>query len=238
MRVEEDVQLDLSKLHALKQFSAFFKKGQIEQLARQSGLITRSTSRLSGAAFLDMMGQYIAPQGEWSLNDQCDYLLEHHGIGLTKQSLDERYHTFAVAFMKSCYQTVLAQAFNDTVEGIATDFNGIYLTDSTIVQLPMHLAAFYQSTAAGASAGSRASVKIHQTIELLKFQIHDFLITDGKRADVSYWGNKHFELSENNLWIADLGYFSWDTLTQVAKHNYFLSRYKTGTSLYVKDGAD
>jgi hypothetical protein len=222
-------------LHALKRFSAFFKRGQIEQLARESGFIVRSSSRLSGAAFLDMMVQYIAPQGEWSLNDQCDYLLEHHGIDLTKQSLDERYHTFAVAFMKRCYQAVLAQAFHDSVKGIATDFKGIYLTDSTVVQLPSPLAAFYQSTAAGASAGSRASIKIHQTIELLKFQIHDFLLTDGKKGDTSYWKNKHFDLSENNLWIADLGYFSWDTLTQVAKNNYFLCRYKTGAALYTKD---
>lgn len=63
------------------------------------------------------------------------------------------------------------------------------------------------------------------------------MITDGKGADVSYWKNKHFELSENNLWIADLGYFSWDTLTEVAKNNYFLCRHKTGTLLYVKDAA-
>src|SRR3954454_21959221 len=120
--VEKEVQIDLSKLQALKRFSAFFKRDQIEQLARQSGFIVRSSSRLSGAAFLDMMVRYIAPQGEGSLNDQCDYLLEHHGINLTKQSLDERYHTFAVAFMRSCYQALLATAFSDTVEGITTPF--------------------------------------------------------------------------------------------------------------------
>jgi hypothetical protein len=235
MRVAEEVQLDLSKLQALKQFSYYFKQGQIEELARQSGFIVRSTSRLSGAAFLDMMVQYIAAQGEGSLNDQCDYLLEHHGIELTKQSLDERYHTFAVAFMKSCYQAVLAQAFHDRVEGITTAFKGIYLTDSTIVQLPCQLATFYQSTAAGASAGSRASIKIHQTIELLRFQIHDLLLTDGKKGDAGYWKNRHFELGENNLWIADLGYFCWETLTEVAENNYFLCRYKTGAALYLKD---
>src|SRR5438309_5537176 len=157
MRVEEDVQIDISKLHALKQFSAFFKRGQLEQLARESGFIVRSSSRLSGEAFLDMMVHYIAPQGEWSLNDQCDFLLEHHGIELTKQSLDERYHTFTVAFMKSCYQTLMAQAFSNTVQGIATDFRGIYLSDSTAFQLPAHLAVFYKSNG-GSTSG--ASVKI------------------------------------------------------------------------------
>lgn len=203
MRVEE-VQIDLSRLSAVKQFSSFFKGGQIEQLARQSGFIVRSSSRLSGAAFLEMMVQHIAPGKEWSLNDQCDYLLEHHGIALTKQSLDERYHCFAAAFLKNCYQTVLAQALANPMDGIATAFNGIYLTDSTAFQLPAPLAAFYQRNGGSASG---ASVKIHQAIELLRFQIQDFLITDGKSGDANYWNNKHLELSENNLWIADPGLF-------------------------------
>src|SRR5215210_1412556 len=108
----EEVQIDLSKLSALQQFSSFFKGGQIEQLARQSGFIARGSSRLSGAAFLEMMVQQIAPGKEWSLNDQCNWLREHHGIELTKQSLDERYHCFAVAFLKSCYQAVLNESFS------------------------------------------------------------------------------------------------------------------------------
>src|SRR4051812_43958838 len=197
--VEKEVQIDLSKLHALKHFSSFFKRGQIEQLARQSGFIVRSSSRLSGAAFLDMMVQYIAPGKEWSLSDQCDFLLEHHGIALTKQSLDERYHTFTVAFLKSCYGAVLAQALSNPVEGIPTKFNGIYLTDSTSFQLPAQLAAFYQSNG-GSTTG--ASVKIHHTIELLKFQLHDFSINNGKDSDGNYWKNKGFSLGKNNLWIA------------------------------------
>ena len=99
--------------------------------------------------------------------------------------------------------------------------------------MPKHLAAFYQSNG-GDTSGS--SVKIHQTVELLKFAIVDFVITDGKDNDGNYWGNKNFELNGNCLWIADLGYFSWDTLTQIATSgNYFLSRYKTGTSLYIKN---
>jgi hypothetical protein len=197
MRVEEAVQIDLSKLNVLQQFSSFFKGGQIEQIARQSGFIVRNSSRLSGAAFLEMMVQHIAPGREWSLSDQCDYLREHHGIELTKQSLDERYHCFSVAFLKSCYQAVVAQAFTSTVQqGFTTDFEGIYLSDSTSFQLPAHLSAFYQSNG-GSTSG--ASVKIHQTIELLSFQVRDFSITSGKDNDGDYWKNKGFSLGKNNL---------------------------------------
>lgn len=202
-------------------------------MARQSGFISRSTSRLTGEAFLKMMVANIAPQVDWSLNDQCNYLQEHFDMEMTKQALDERYHTFTVAFLKQCYQAILGQSFSNETTGLASSFSNIYLTDSTSFQLPTHLAAFYQSNG-GSTSGS--SVKIHQTIELLQFRIADFLITDGKENDGNYWQKKGFELQPGSLWIADLGYFSWKTLSQIADSgSYFLSRYKTGTTLYVKD---
>jgi hypothetical protein len=232
MRAEE-VAIDIGKLHALQAFSSFFKEGQIEQLAKESGFITRSSSRLTGEAFLKMMVEHLAPYKEWSLNDQCEYLWEQYGIEMTKQSLDERYHCFTVSFLKRCYETILAQRLRNPVKGIPCHFNGIYLTDSTSFQLPAHLAPFYQSNG-GATSG--ASVKIHQSIELLKFQVQDLCITDGKASDGNYWKTKGFHLGKNNLWIADLGYFSWKTLREIAgSGNYFISRYKTGTTLYLKD---
>jgi hypothetical protein len=229
-------EIDLSSLSALKEFASFFDKDYIEALARETGFISRSTSRLSGAAFLKMMVENIVPRTEWSLNDQCDYLREHFGIDITKQSLDGRYHTFAVAFLKSAYQAVLQKSFHSEMASvIKTSFDSIYLTDSTSFQLPAHLAAFYISNG-GSTSGS--SVKIHQTLELLRFKICDFLITDGKASDQNYWHNKGFELAPNSLWISDLGYFSWDTLAEVAAAgSYFLCRYKTGTALYTRDKA-
>lgn len=233
MKQIEETEIDLSKLSSLNQFASFFTSGEIESMARQSGFISRSTSRLTGEALLKMMVANIAPQVDWSLNDQCHYLQEHFDIEMTKQSLDERYHTFTVAFLKQCYQAILGQSFSNPITGLASSFPNIYLTDSTSFQLPPHLSAFYQSNG-GSTSGS--SVKIHQTIELLKFRIADFLITDGKENDGSYWKKKSFELQPGSLWIADLGYFSWKTLGQVAgSGSYFLSRYKTGTTLYVKD---
>ena len=205
-------------------------------MAKETGFISRSSSRLTGEAFLKMMVQHIAPDTEWSLNDQCDYLEENFGITLTKQSLDERYHTFTVSFLQRCYESILSESLKNETTGLASSFSGIYLTDATSFQLPKHLAAFYQSNG-GDTSGS--SIKIHQTIELLKFRIADFVITDGKDSDGNYWKSKNFELEKNNLWIADLGYFSWDTLTQIATSgNYFLSRYKTGTTLYLQNAKE
>jgi hypothetical protein len=230
---EREVVIDINKFSSLNQFSSFFKDGYIEQLARETGFICRKSSRLSGEAFLKMLVHNILPGSEWSLNDQCSYLREHHGIELTKQSLDERYHTFTVEFLKKCYQSVFAQSLQRNVEGISCGFEGIYLTDGTSYQLPAHLACFYQS---GGGSTSGASVKIHQTIELLNFQVHDFSLSDGKASDAQYWKTRGFELGSGKLWIADLGYFSWDTFTQIAgQGSCFLSRYKVGTLVYRKD---
>lgn len=218
----------------MKKFSSFFKTGTIEDMARETGFINRSTSRLTGEAFLKMMVEPIVSGIEWSLNDQCDYLSDHFGIHLTKQSLDERYHTFAVSFIKRCYEAVLKESLQNETVGLSCSFNSIYLTDATSFQLPPQLGVFYKSNG-GDTSGS--SIKIHQTIELLKFRIADFMITDGRDNDGNYWKKRDFELGGNNLWIADLGYFSWGTLSEIASSgNYFLSRYKTGTTLSVQDG--
>lgn len=234
MRDELVREIDVSKLSSLKQFSSFFKSGVIEQLARESGLISRSTSRLSGEAFLKMLTTHVASPETWSLTDQCQYLQDQFGITLTKQSLDERYHTFAVRFLKSCYQFILQQSLQNETTGLTASFDNIYLTDATSFQLPAHLAAFYQSNGGDTSG---ASIKIQHTLELLRFQIADIQLTDGKQNDntYTYWQQKGFELEQNSLWIADLGYVSWDTLAAIATAgSYFLCRYKTATLLYSK----
>jgi hypothetical protein len=97
------LELNLERLQGVRMFGSYFHKETVEQIARETGFISRKSSRLTGEAFLKMMVYpIIGGDTEWSLNDQCDYLQEHFGIEMTKQSLDERYHTFTVAFMKTC----------------------------------------------------------------------------------------------------------------------------------------
>ncbi len=70
-----------------------FSEPETEELARSSKFIQRKTSRLSGKSFLEMNVFDSSDGKERSLNDSCDWLEEHCGISMTKQSLDERYNT-------------------------------------------------------------------------------------------------------------------------------------------------
>lgn len=156
MESTEEVVIDISQLSSLKQFASFLKSGKVEQLARESGFISRSTSRLSGEMFLKMLCTHIAAPESWSLNDQCQYLRDEFGIEMTKQSLDERYQTFAVRFLKSCYQLLLEQSLSSEVSGLSAAFDNLYLTGATSFQLPAHPAPFYQSNG-GSTTGPLSS---------------------------------------------------------------------------------
>jgi hypothetical protein len=84
-----------------------FKGETLEALARSTGFIERSSSRLSGRSFVLLNVLDGSIDQDWSLQDTCNNLESHFGIKLTKQSLDERYNTFSVSFMRAVYENCL-----------------------------------------------------------------------------------------------------------------------------------
>lgn|GEM_PF-3478894 len=181
------IEIKLKNLRGLQELSHYLSSSTIEQIARESGFIMRKSSRLSGAAFLQRMLQPVSGDAQWSLNDQCDFLQEHFNMEMIKQSLDKRYHSCSVSFMKHYYEAILSKVLLNTTTGVSIPFNGIYLTDSMSFQLPAELSPFYERNG-DSTTGS--SVKVHQTLELSRLQIADLLITDGKSSDGNYWREK------------------------------------------------
>lgn len=225
----------LDKNSVFSSFSSFFSGERIEELAKSSRFLERCTSRLKGKSFLELNVCDFSEKGSRSLNEKCEYLQDNFGITMSKPSLDERYTTYAVSFMKSCFKelfTAYCSSFLN-VEKIESSFSAIRVTDSTSFQLPAELSTFYLSNG-GSTSGS--SIKIHHSYELLKGQSLDFCITDGKASDVKYWTQEGVSSGENELHLFDLGYYQLSHLEKIAsKKGFFLSRYKTGSCLYQKD---
>ncbi len=232
MQTETTV-IDLSSLSGFIGLSSLLESGEIEEIAKSCGFVCRSSSRISGTAFLQMMTQMIDSGRDWSLMDQCFYLEDKHNIVMSKQGLDARYHTFSVLFMKRCYEKVFSLVLSQNFVGLKTCFDNIYVTDSTSFQLPAKLASFYCSNG-GDTTGS--SIKIHQTVELQTFSIKELQIGDGNEPDVNYQPSSSVSWGTNSLYIRDLGYYKFAVFEEIAsKGDYFLSRYKTNTNLYVKN---
>ena len=220
----------------LEQLQCFFKEEALEKLARESRFVERSTSRLSGWVFLQLHLLMESNGKEFSLNDMCQELWERNGVALTKQSLDGRFNTFAAGFMRQCYEHLLRQVLGAGQQTAAhAHFSSVVVTDATSFQLPGQLAAFYRSNG-GSTSGS--SVKLHQQYDLLRGSMLRLDIRDGKENDTVLLQELELDHAGRELHLLDLGYYKLKHLQALDKAGgFFISRYKTGTSLYTTNTA-
>ena len=210
----------------LNELKTCFSKEELEKIARESKFIQRSTSRLSGQSFL-MMNVFDSTDGkERSLNDSCDWLEEHFDTNLTKQSLDERYNTDAVRFVKTCFYRILGIVNEGVIDrDMDLPFSRIQITDSTSFQIPPSLSTFYVGYKGN---GGKAIIKMHLNYDLLNGEVADILLTDGAANDNTYKLGEFEKIEVNGLYIRDLGYLDLGHLNKVAVNEaYFLSRSKT-----------
>jgi hypothetical protein len=76
-------------------------------------------------------------------------------------------------------------------------------------------------------------VKIDVIYELLRHQLYDLTVTEGRAADQGHAATIVAFLQAGALVIRDLGYFCGDVLHQIAaKEAYFLSRLSATVALY------
>lgn len=225
----------MSAEEALRRIGDLFEAGQLERLARESRFIERSSSRLSGWMFLRLHLLMESSGREFSLTRMCEELFERHGVALSKQSLDERFNTFAVRFMRRCFEHVFKQTLGCTTAARQhSSFTRVLLTDATAFQLPAHLAAFYQGN--GGDNGP-AGIKIHQQYELLSGSVRQLEVRDGKENDAKLLQGFDYSQIKRELHLLDLGYFKLSHLQALNEAGgYFISRYKAGVTLYSRQG--
>ena len=107
------------------------------------------------------------------------------------------------------------------------------LRDATSFQLPAHLSKFYEGNA-GDTTGS--VIKIQQEYDLLSKKIIRLDFRNGIENDVEWLNQKGLQILDIDLNLMDLGYYKFDHLKKIDQEGgYFISRYKVGTNLFVKD---
>lgn len=228
MKIED---FDQSKLAtALKKC---FSKKEIEDLARRSKFIQRNTSRVGGMDFL-LMNVFDSASGkERSLNDCCQWLEENREIKIRKQSLDERYNTDSVRFMRLCLSRIIEMMNHSFTSSFSNNtFKEINLTDSTSFRIPDILSSFYEG---GGGRSGNAIIKIHLTYNLLDGKVKDLGLRSGKEHDGTYLPQLANTITEGGLYIRDLGYYKlsdYESITE--KQAYFLSRGKADAAYTIK----
>ena len=199
--------------------------------ALDSDFITRKTSQLTGRMFLLLNTIELANFPKNSLQDQCLWLKDHFGVQFKKQSLDERYNTHSVTFLRHCFENLLSHWFvKEKPQGLTTPFNRILLRDSSTWQLPAALSTFYPSKS---SSKTGASIKIDYCLNYLDGKIEQ-LVLESRRVPDAKINTEHMpSYKSNDLIVNDLAYWNYKVFKNYDKIGaYFVSRLKTDASLF------
>lgn len=166
-----------------------------------------------------------------SLQDYCREIYDE-GTIIKKQSVQERFNSYAVEFMKSIVAYALSIKLRVGDVNAGKSFSRIIIGDSTAFQLPSGFAVKYKGNGGGAS---KAGLKIQYCYDLLNPGILDISVYEAINSDYNY---PLQDIRKNDLRIEDLGYFKLKRLKDIDEAEaYFLSRIRFGIKVFVlKDG--
>lgn len=155
------------------------------------------------------------------------------GVYLVPQSLDERFNTSAVAFMKAMFEKALEVRLAANCKlSVLSMFAGVYIEDGSSNQLPASLESLYKGCGGGASAaGVKFNLRYDYQGAGLEVSIHD-----GVQSDAQHTLRP---VPKGSLSLRDLGYHHLGGFEAIEQSEaYYISRYKFGVKVYLSTEKD
>ena len=238
----QSLPIEITNRHIEQELDLWFNNEECEVLARETGFIQRSTSRLTGSGFFNLLTVEVMDEPTISYEGLCDILEEHEpNASMTPQALCERMNSDgAVAFMKACLEKTLKETSlpqSATVEAaLLKPFSRVLLQDSTQIQIDEKLADEFKGSGGSASA---ASVKIDYSYDVKHEKAEHITIRQGADSDQGFAQDMTDRAQKDDLVIRDLGYFCLNFFAYlVGIGAYFLSRLSFNVNVYLTTDAD
>ena len=216
---------------------------EAEQLAREVGFIQRERV-LSGAVFVQTLIWGWLQEPEITL-DGLTQVLQRRETSITAAGLSQRFTPEAADLLQRVLERLSAEQMEvEPVEiALLKPFSAVIVEDSTSIVLPPELAEVWRGC--GGSVGmSEAAIKLFVRWDVLTGELQGPGLEQGRRNDKR--GPLAVEdLPEGSLYVADLGFFGVQRLTQVAgrtagrrgqRKRFFVSRYQSKTALLTRRG--
>ena len=205
-----------------------------DQLAKESGVIIRER-KLKGSTFAQALifGFLSKPEATYSELSQSAASVE---VWISKQGLEQRLTLKAAEFFRLLLDKMVSYQFvsQSKVQPLLDRFQGVFIRDSSIIQLPKELSEVWQGV--GGSQGENAALKLQVCIEYARGSLQGPYLQDGRIHDQKSPLDR-LELPAGALDLADLGFFNLDVFQQQSQKDIFwITRYKAGTYLYFSDG--
>jgi len=209
------------------------KSALIEVKAHQSGFVKRK-SKLTGSRFAHLLVFSNGNLAQTSLLEMCqDFEYSHKGL-LAKQSLDERFNSSAVAFLKLLMEEVLSRHVpSDGFKNLLPNCEMIRIKDATSFQLPEELCDVYPGSG---GTTSKACLKIQFEYDLKSGKILELSVGSYTTSDLNNSYETIEGVNKKDLLIRDLGYIGLDFLEKVEDRGaYYLNRIKSNISVWTTD---
>jgi len=211
--------------------------GNLDEIARETSFVQRSTNKVSGREFLELMTIDHFGEGTISLEGQCDVLREKpSNTDISPQALSKKINSDqAVAFLEKVLEDIYRHQLRPKLEKIPLEvlkpFLNVYIQDSTQIELNEYLSEEFSGV--GGSA-SKSALKIDLLYEAINHILKKVIITEGTYPDQKNGANVMNHIQEGDLIIRDLGYFDLSVLESIEDKNaYYLSRLFKSAKVYL-----
>lgn len=208
--------------------SSLINEDEITALAIETGYEIRESPLRGINFFLIHLLAAIDKGMSSSLTELCNQGLVL-GVKVARKSLDDRYTPKASLFMKRVCQLLLSKRLGKEVDfEVLQKFNGLFVSDSTSVEIPQHLCEAF---------GAHVKVKSNS---LLKLDCTFDLQSDWSRLWIRYGASSDqtqiMGPPKDSLWIRDLGYYRTQDFSGIDyQGGKFISRARADVPLYISD---
>ena len=199
--------------------------------ARDAGFVIRSR-KLTGGRFVETL------VFSWLENPDATYTQLAQTAGalgtpISRQAIEQRFTPEAAETLKTTLEAAALEVItaDPQVLPLLKHFNGVFVQDSTWITLPD---ALHETWEGGRKKNhpNKSAVKLHLRFDVATGTFEHFQLTDGITAE------KQMEmLPPGSLRLADLGYFSLETLKKLSEADVFwITRLKVRCSLFDATG--
>ncbi len=189
-------------------------------LARKSGFLRRS-SKLKPEEFIDTLMFNSFDNGQPSLQECCNDLIQQHQKSFSKVALHKRFNERSLDFLKLVLAEQIALKLEIKQGNCWQPFNRVLIADSSKFSLPEQ----YKNDYPGYGNFVSAIMNIQYSFDLKHGNWETLVLTKATQNDQNHSKKTLHHIHKNDLHIRDLGYVTHEYLAAViSKQAFFLNR--------------
>ena len=214
--------------------SDFFSEVKINEKAKEVGFVQRTTSKLQGSEFVDVLMFSLFNSKELSLESLTVTLKGEYDIDISKQGLNQRFNDKSVSFFKDLLKSFITEIIASSTSelDVFKNFSKVLIKDSTSFQLPEDFTKYYEGS--GGSA-SNSQIRIQFEYNLKTGEITDLSFNSFINQDQTNSQDTVAQIQKGELILRDLGYVNISVLRSIENQEaYYLNRLPSGLNVYLK----